>query len=1380
MIRKIKRDEVVSDYDAVKISLASPEKIKEWSFGEVTKPETLNYRTHKPERDGLFCERIFGPVKDYECSCGKYKKRRFAGTVCDRCGVEVISSRVRRSRMGHIELAVPVSHIWYVKSMPSKVATMLDLSLKDLERVLYYESFIILDPGNSDYDRLDLIDTETYYEIIDKVDDDFQAKIGAEAIRELLSAIDLNNEDMQLKAQLSIETSTLKKTAIVKRLKVVSSFLKSSNRPEWMIMTVLPVLPPTLRPLVPLDGGRFATSDFNDLYRRVIARNNRLKQLISIRAPQVILRNEKRMLQESVDALFDNSRKSMPVRGSGNRPLKSLTDQLKGKQGRFRQNLLGKRVDYSARSVITVGPELRIDQCGLPKEMALELFKPFLIERLEHYGEVEKTKTAKKLIEKRQPKIWKILQEVIQGHPVLLNRAPTLHKLGIQAFYPVLTEDRAIKLHPMVCTPFNADFDGDQMAVHLPLTDQAVQEAELLMLSSRNLLLPASGKLAMLASQDIVLGIYYLTMEKSPMPEDTKKLKFYGSAQEVVAVYENQKFSGKPLQERAVGLHTWIKYKVGKQFLVTTVGRVIFNNIVPEGIEYQNHVFDKGRINSFSTKIFETVGQATTAGYLDRLKSLGFKYATASGITFSFRDVIVPQGKKEKIDEAEKKIDEIMLSYMEGRITNRERENRSVDTWKMVTEEITEELMEEVAKDQDGLNSIHIMHISGARGGKDQIKQLGAMRGLMDKPVKADNDDLGVIETPIKANFKEGLDLFQYFLSTHGSRKGLADTALKTADAGYLTRRLVDVARNAVIKIEDCGTIKGLEVSALKEGLEVVESLSERIRGRVASEDIIHPDTQEVLVEANCEITNELAEEVEHSGVTKVKIRSVLTCEAKEGICAKCYGRNLGTSRMVTIGEPVGVIAAQSIGEPGTQLTLRTFHSGGSASTNVEISERISSVDGIIKYVRMNIIEDPEGKIIAKGHLGKIAIVDSSGKVLEEHKVEYASTVYVKEGEAVVANTKLISWDSYSHPIIATTKGKIEFDGFVRDTTIKEKFNQLTGNKEITIITSKDRKIQPQIRIVAADGNEEIIPLPPNLSVDVQEGDHAFPGSILGRTSRAAESQGDITGGLPRVQELFEARVPKNKAVISEVDGKITIGDLSRTGRKIFVETENGEKQKYIVPLGKRIIVHQGDYVEAGNALSDGPLDPHDVLKAKGIGEAERLILNGIQSVYRKQGVKIDDKHVGVIIKQMLKNVRIVDPGHTIFLQDEIVARTKVMEENKIVEGDEGVGATFEPVLLGITRAALYSDSWLSSASFQETTKILTHSAIEGKVDPLKGQKENIILGHLVPIGTGSKFYRDKFDKLVEEKESLAGAVSSILSAEEQTTETLEDLLGEI
>ena len=1044
---------------------------------------------------------------------------------------------------------------------------------------------------------------------------------------------------------------------------------------------------------------------------------------------------------------------------------------------------MGKRVDYSARSVITVGPELRIDQCGLPKEMALELFKPFLIERLEHYGEVEKTKTAKKLIEKRQPKIWKILQEVIQGHPVLLNRAPTLHKLGIQAFYPVLTEDRAIKLHPMVCTPFNADFDGDQMAVHLPLTDQAVQEAELLMLSSRNLLLPASGKLAMLASQDIVLGIYYLTMEKTPMPQkesEVKKLKYYGTTEDVIAVYENEKFSGKALDERSLGLHTWIRFKADGEFIVTTVGRVIFNKIVPEGIEFQNHVFDKGRINSFSTKIFETVGQALTADYLDSLKNIGFKYATASGITFSFRDVIVPKGKKKKIEKTEKKIDKIMQSYMEGRITNRERENRSVDAWKLVTEEITDELMEEVAKDQDGLNSIHIMHISGARGGKDQIKQLGAMRGLMDKPVKADNDDLGVIETPIKANFKEGLDLFQYFLSTHGSRKGLADTALKTADAGYLTRRLVDVARNAVINIEDCGTIKGLEVSALKEGLEIVESLSERIRGRVASQDILHPDTKEVLVAANQEITNELAEAVEHCGVTKVMIRSVLTCEAKEGICAKCYGRNLGTSRMVTIGEPVGVVAAQSIGEPGTQLTLRTFHSGGSASTNVEISERAASVDGIVKYVRMNIIEDPDGNIISNGHMGKISIVDSKGKVLESHKVEYAATVYVKDGEKVVENTKLISWDSYSHPTLATTKGRVEFDGFVKDTTIKENFNQLTGNKEITIITSKDNKVQAQIRIVATDGSEELVPLPPNLSVDVQEGDHVFPGSILGRTSRVAEAQGDITGGLPRVQELFEARVPKNKAIISEVDGRITIGDLSRTGRKIFVETESGEKEKYVVPLGKRIIVHQGDYVEAGNALSDGPLDPHDVLRAKGIGEAERLILNGIQSVYRKQGVKIDDKHVGVIIKQMLKNVRIVDPGHTIFLQDEIVSRTKVMEENKIVEGDDGVGATFEPVLLGITRAALYSDSWLSSASFQETTKILTHSAIEGKVDPLNGQKENIILGHLVPIGTGSKFYRDKFDKLVEEKGGLAGAVSSILSPEEETQESLEDLLGEI
>jgi len=1380
VIRKIKKDELISDYDAVKISLASSEKIREWSFGEVTKPETLNYRTHKPEKDGLFCERIFGPEKDFECSCGKYKKRRFAGTICDRCGVEVISSKVRRSRLGHIDLAVPVAHIWFVKSMPSKIATILDISVKDLERIIYYESFVVMEPGNSDYEVMDLIDTQTYYDVIDKVDEDFDARIGAEAIRELLSRIDLSEEVMRIRAQISIETSSIKKSTSVKRLKVINAFLLSGNRPEWMIMTVLPVLPPILRPLVPLDGGRFATSDFNDLYRRVISRNNRLRQLINIRAPQVILRNEKRMLQESVDALFDNSRKSMPVRGSGNRPLKSLTDQLKGKQGRFRQNLLGKRVDYSARSVITIGPELKIDQCGIPKEMALELFKPYVIERLEHYGEVEKAKTAKKIIEKRQPKIWKILQEVISGHPVLLNRAPTLHKLGIQAFYPVLTEDKAIKLHPMVCTPFNADFDGDQMAVHLPLTDQAIMEAELLMLSSRNLLLPASGKLAMLASQDIVLGIYYLTMLRDKEPKDNRKLKYFSGKDDVISCYENELSYNRAYDKMSLNIHSWIRCKIDGKFIITTIGRVIFNNIIPKELGFQNYAFDKGRINNFSTKIFETVGQARTAIYLDELKEMGFSFATQSGITFSFRDVIVPKNKQKVIVAAEKSIKSIMQNYMDGKITDRERINRSVNTWKMSTQEIVNDLMEEVSKDQDGFNSIHIMHISGARGGKDQIKQLGAMRGMMEKPARSGDDDIGVIETPIKSNFKEGLNLFEYFLSTHGSRKGLADTALKTADAGYLTRRLVDVARNAVVRIVDCGTIEGLEVSALKEGLEMVESLSERIRGRVASEDIIDPDTGEVLLRANSEISNEMAEEIEHRGVTKVKIRSVLTCEAENGICSKCYGRNLGTSKMVDIGEPVGVIAAQSIGEPGTQLTLRTFHSGGSSSTTVDIAEKVSSVDGIVKYVRMNIVKDPQNNIISKGHLGRINIVNQAGETLEEHKVEYASTIFVKDGESVVSNTKLISWDSYSHPIIATTKGKIEFDGFVKDTTFKEEFNQLTGYKEITVIESKDRKIQPQIKIISDDGKFELIPLPPNLSVDVQEGDFVFPGDILGRTSRRAEFQGDITGGLPRVQELFEARVPKNKSVISEIEGKIVIGELTRTGRKIFIETSSGKMEKYIIPLGKRIIVHQGDYVEAGDALSDGPIDPHDVLKAKGVSAAESLILNGIQSVYRKQGVKIDDKHIGVIIKQMLKNVRIINPGHTIFLEEEIITKTKVMEENLVVEENGGSGATYEPVLLGITKAALYSDSWLSSASFQETTKILTQSAIEGKVDKLKGQKENIILGHLIPIGTGSQYYNQKFKKAIVEKESMQDVVSDLLNEKIFDNDNVDDLLNEI
>ena len=1377
MLREIKRDTKVENYDKIRIKVASPDSIREWSYGEVVKPDTLNYRTLKPEKGGLFCERIFGPEKDYECSCGKYKKKRFQNTVCDRCGVEITTSRVRRRRMGHIELAVPVAHIWFVKSMPSILGTLLGISVNKLERILYYESFIILDPGDSDYEREDLIDVDEYYEIRDRVGEDFEAVMGAQAIKALLEEINLEDEAMNLRTIIKMETSKQKKQKAIKRLKIVDAFRKSANDPAWMVLEVLPVLPPTLRPLVQLDGGRFATADFNELYRRVITRNNRLNGLIDINAPEVILRNEKRMLQEAVDALLDNSRKSRPVKGRGNRPLKALADQLKGKSGRFRQNLLGKRVDYSGRSVIIVGPNLKLHQCGLPKEMALELFKPFLIERLEKLGQAEKAKTAKKLIEKKRPEIWKILEDVIKDYPVLLNRAPTLHKHGMQAFLPVLTEGRAIELHPLVCIPYNADFDGDQMAVHVPLSQEARMEARILMLSSRNLLLPASGKLAMATNQDIVLGNYYLTVLKNKTAPDEKKLKCFSSTEEVIYAFEQDEFmirKGDQQIEACLSnkleIHSWIRVLIEGKLLTTTVGRVIFNQVLPPEIPFKNETFTKGKLNDLAMICFETVGQYRTAAFLDDLKDLGFKYATKAGITFSSSDVISPKAKDKVIKKTEKEVQKIIDSFMNGEITETERYNRVVDKWKIATEKVTEILMEELEKDQGGFNSINMMYISGARGGKDQIKQLGAMRGLMDKPSKGTAESVAqVIETPIKSNFKEGLTVLEYFISTHGARKGLADTALKTADAGYLTRRLVDVAQNAVITSHDCGTIEGFHVSALKEGLEIIEPLSERIKGRTAAEDITDPITDKIICHANQEITNETALTIQHHGINEVKIRTVLTCENKNGVCAKCYGRNLGTNKPVTIGEPVGVIAAQSIGEPGTQLTLRTFHIGGTASTDVDLAEVASNSDGFVKYEKMNTIKNRDGQIISISHLGLIRIISKEdGSVLETYKVEYAATVFVKDGEEVVKDTKLFSWDHYNNPLIATAKGMLKFEHFERDVTYKEDFNDLTGSREITIIQSKDRKLQAQFKIIKEDGAEVLVPIAKGLSVEVEDNIVVYPGDILGKSSRITIKQSDITGGLPRIQDLFEARIPKEKAVLTEIGGVVTIGDLTKSGRAIYIDAGEGIEKKYIIPPGKRIIMHQGDIVESGDALSDGPLDPHDVLRARGIVSAQMLILNEIQEVYRKQGVKIDDKHIGIIIRQMFKKVKILDPGHTMFLEGEIVNRNQVTLENKRVEEESGEGATFEQLLLGITKASLMTESWLSAASFQETTKVLTQASIAGKVDNLEGLKESIIIGHRIPIGTGTKFYNDEVKKAVDEGKSVSELIQQFAHNDEE------------
>lgn len=1475
MLKDTRREIRPNEYDFVRIKIASPDTIvNEWSHGEVTKPDTLNYRTLKPEKDGLFCERIFGPERDYECACGKYKKKRFQNTTCDRCNVLVTTSRVRRTRMGHIDLAVPIAHIWFVKSAPSKIGTLLDMTIKDLERVLYYESFIVIDPGDSPYEKMELLEVDEYYEIKDKVGSNFLALMGAEAVKELLLRIDLKNEALDLRTRLKMEESTLRKQKLINKLKIVDAFSKSGNSPANMILEALPVLPPTLRPLVPLEGGRFATADFNDLYRRVITRNNRLKQLLEIRAPEVILRNEKRMLQEAVDALIDNSRKARPVRGRGNRPLKSLTDQLKGKQGRFRQNLLGKRVDYSGRSVITVGPELKLNQCGLPKDMAVELFKPYLIERLQKMGEVDKVKNAKKLIEKKQPEIWSILEDVIKDYPVLLNRAPTLHRLGIQAFMPVLTDNKAIQLHPMVCVPFNADFDGDQMGVYVPLSQEAQVEARVLMLSTRNLLLPANGRLAMAANQDIVLGCFYLTMDVKDAPEDYTNLKHFYGPTEVIAAYENEEqlcsVKGDQVVERELDLHTWIRVKIDNNYIVTTVGRVIFNQILPPEVGFQNVTYDKGKLNDLAMLCFDAVGQWRTAIILDDLKALGFRYATRAGVTFSFDDIIVPERKDDIIAETDVEVKKIFDLHQKGGITENERFGRIVDLWKKTTVRVTDELMEELSHSRNGRNSIYMMYKSGARGSKDQIKQLGGMRGLMDKPTKIGAGGGGdVIETPIKSNFKEGLTVLEYFVSTHGARKGLADTALKTADAGYLTRRLVDVAQNAIITIEDCGTSRGVHMNVLKEANEVVQTLSERIQGRTAVDDIVDPVTGKVLVQAGEEITNKMAKTIQNHGLISVHVRSVLTCEADTGICAKCYGRNLATQKPATMGDPVGIIAAQSIGEPGTQLTLRTFHIGGAASTATDLAEVVSNHDGIVKFDRMNTVTSPENQVISVSHLGRILILDEAdeSKVLEEYKVEYAATIHVRDGQKIAQNTKMLSWDQFNNPLISTAKGVLHYENFIRDITFKEEYNDILFTRDITIIESKDRKKQPQFRIVGDDGSVVQVPLPSGLTIRVEDGSYVYPGHILGQTSRMTIKQRDITGGLPRVQDLFEARVPKDKAKISDIDGTVTIGGLKKTGRDIFVTPTNGlmapsdgkvlvqtddtrnqivvltdktvytEKdgkvtiieenkkkivqiakrntkpveyeipksmtiivsddesvkagaplcgkvypipadqesivatgdtvkmgqpiagRKYSIPSGKRIIVHQGDHVESGDALSDGPLDPHDML-VRGIIEAQMLILNEIQEIYRKQGVKIDDKHVSVIVRQMFKKVRITDSGSTSFLEGDIVDKIIVEKENREALKYGKTPAKFEQLLLGITKTSLLTESWLSAASFQETTKVLTKAAIEGRIDRLEGLKESIILGHRIPVGTGTKAYNNMIKQAVGSGKTVAEIIS--------------------
>jgi DNA-directed RNA polymerase subunit beta' len=1323
------KEKKVQTFESIRIQLASPEVIRSWSYGEVTKPETINYRSFKPEKDGLFCEKIFGPVKDWECNCGKYKRIRYRGVICDRCGVEVTQAKVRRERLGHIELAVPVSHIWYFKGIPSRIGHLLDMSVRNLERILYYESYVVIDPGDAPVEKKELLTEERLQELKKEFGGRFKADMGAGAIRELLAEIDIEELANELRVSARVETSALRKKEILKRLKVVEAFRQSGNKPEWMILEVIPVLPPDLRPLVPLEGGRFATSDLNDLYRRVINRNNRLKKLIDIKAPEVILRNEKRMLQEAVDALFDNGRRSRAVRGPGNRPLKSLSDMLKGKQGRFRQNLLGKRVDYSGRSVIVVGPELQLHQCGLPKNMALELFKPFIIKKLEDKGYVQTVKSAKKLVERERPEVWDILEEIIKDHPVLLNRAPTLHRLGIQAFQPVLVEGKAIKIHPLVCAAFNADFDGDQMAVHVPLSFEAQIEARLLMLSSQNVLAPASGRPLASPSQDIVLGCYFLTKEK---PDDVGQGKAFESWDEMEMAYAHG----------ALGLHALAWVRVDGKKTETTAGRIIFNRIVPKELGFVNRALDKGELERLVSDCHSRLGAHDTAVFLDALKTLGFAYATVAGITVGIDDILVPKEKHKLLDKADRIVTQVHNQYLKGVITDGERYNKVIDAWTHTTNEVGEIMFDGLSSDRHGFNPIFMMAHSGSRGSKEQIRQLAGMRGLMAKPQKKITGQMGeIIEQPIKSNFREGLTVLEYFISTHGARKGLADTALKTADAGYLTRRLVDVAQDVIINEADCGTILGLEISALKEGEKIIEPLKDRILGRVAAEDVYHPFSDELLATAGEEIVEDVAQAVEAGGIEHVKIRSVLTCEAKRGCCAKCYGRNLATGKMVSMGEAVGVIAGQSIGEPGTQLTLRTFHIGGTAARIAEQSRVTVKIGGKVTFsdalTFVKLSGEEEANIVL-GRTGEIEIHDDAGRMRAHYKVPFGARLLAHDGQAVKEGDPLFDWDPYATPILTEKSGAIRFVDIQDEVTLRDELDDKTGLRQRVIVDYKDKTLHPHIYILA-DGGKKLVEyaIPTGARILVHDGDKVGAGTTLAKIPREISKTRDITGGLPRVAELFEARKPKDAATVSEIDGSVSFGGLIRGMRKIKVTSDTGLETEYQIPLGKHLVVREGDRVIAGDRLSDGPINPHDILRIKGHSAVEEYLVNEIQEVYRLQGVRINDKHIEIIVRQMLQKVRIDDPGDTVFLEGDKVDKGIVRDENDRVVAEGGKPATYQPLLLGITKASLSTESFVSAASFQETSRVLTEAAIKGSTDRLLGLKENVIMGNLIPAGTG-------------------------------------------
>ena len=1319
-----------TDFDSIRIQLASPDTIRSWSHGEVTKPETINYRSFKPERDGLFCERTFGPVKDWNCHCGKYKGIRYRGVVCDRCGVEVTQAKVRRERLGHIELAVPVSHIWYFKSLPSRIGALLDISMRNLERVLYYESYVVTDPGDAPVERMALVTEEELAELREQGHDPVVG-MGAPTVRELLSQTDIEELSAELRARVRMETSIQRKQEALKRLKVVEAFRQSENRPEWMILEVIPVIPPDLRPLVPLEGGRFATSDLNDLYRRVINRNNRLKKLMSIKAPEVILRNEKRMLQEAVDALFDNGRRSRAVRGDGNRSLKSLSDLLKGKQGRFRQNLLGKRVDYSGRSVIVVGPELKLHQCGLPKSMALELFKPFVIRKLEEKGLVQTVKSAKKLVERERPEVWDILEEIIQDHCVLLNRAPTLHRLGIQAFQPILVEGKAMQLHPLVCAAFNADFDGDQMAVHVPLSFEAQIEARLLMLSSQNLLKPADGEpVIMMDPKDIVLGAYYLTKVRFSDADKTERR--FANALEAEAAYESKRIT----------LHQPIKVRLDGELVDTTVGRIIFNESMPPEMDFVNQNVEKGDIKRLAGDVHRLMGNRRTAEFVDQMKKVGYHYATMAGVTISIQDVVVPPEKDAIIQEAQDEVEKVLEQYAMGIITDGERYNKIIDVWTHATAGVSRAVQGALEDAEEGFNSIFIMKDSGARGSEDQIKQLGGMRGLMNKPQKKLTGAVGeIIETPIIASFKEGLSVLEYFISTHGARKGLADTALKTAEAGYLTRRMVDVAQDVVISEPDCGTAQGIWIGALKDGEEIVEPLADRIVGRVLVQDAIDADGV-VVAAAGSLLGEEDADRIAQAGFEQVHIRSVLTCESERGVCAMCYGRNLATGRLVSIGEAAGVIAAQSIGEPGTQLTLRTFHIGGTASRIAEQSQITARRAGTVAFVSVSTVDNPDLGPVVTGRNGEIELRDEQNRVRSRINVPYGGILKVADGEAVDASQVLYEWDPYNNTIITDRPGLVKFVDIVEDVTVREEFDETTGMSARVIVEQRDRSLSPAIEVAGKEGSRTYI-IPVGARLLVADGTDASPGTVLVKIPRERSKTRDITGGLPRVAELFEARRPKEPAVIAEIDGSVRFGGLVRGNREVFVSAEDGDERKYLVPYGKHMRVHEGDLVIAGERLSEGAVNPHDILQVQGVHKVQEYLVNEIQDVYRLQAVEINDKHIEVIVRQMLQKVRVVDPGDTNFLEGEEVDKLRFNRENGKVINEGGDPATCQPILLGITRASLRTDSFISAASFQETTRVLTEAAIQGKVDHLRGLKENVIIGRLIPAGTGTNEYRD-------------------------------------